>query len=169
MANDTRRTTVATLLAAVIAMLFPVAGAALDLDPEEACSALADAGLPTRGGYSSRRDGTFRCDSRRRTIVAGEGAQDEIRFSALGTEQAVEELRLVLTVRSRGNVQRAHRRLAEYAGGLAQDLLQTTLPQAVTDAILSAVSGSWESNGLTFGLRRSTVADGLYALRLSIR
>lgn len=115
------------------------------------------------------RDGIFRCDSGRHTIVAGEGAQDEIRFSALGTEQEVEELRLVLTVRSRGNEQRAHRKLAEYAGELAQDLLQTSLPEEATDAILSAVSGSWESGGLTFALRRSTVADGRYALRLSIR
>ena len=40
----------------------------------------------------------------------GEGA-----IMALGSEHAVDEVRLELTIRSRGNVQRAHRRLAGYA------------------------------------------------------
>jgi hypothetical protein len=143
--------------------------APLSLDPETACSALADVGLGARGGYRGRPGGTHRCDSRRKTIIAGNAAQDEIRFSALGSEHAVDELRLELTIRSRGNVQRAHRRLAEYADQLTRNTLALGLPAPVNEAILSAVNGEWTGGGRDFALRRTTVADGLYALRLTIR
>lgn len=164
------RYAMAGLLALGIALL-PTTGvsAPLSLDPEMACSALAGAGLGTRGGYRGQPGETHRCDSRRKPIVAGNAAQHEIRFSALGSGQSVDELRLELTIRSRGDLQRAHRRLAEYAEQLAQNTLQANLPAPVKEAILSAVNGEWTEGGRTFALRRTTVANGLYALRLTIR
>ena len=145
------------------------ASAPLSLDPEKACSALSGEGLGARGGYRGRPGETHRCDSRRKTIVAGNAAQDEIRFSALGSEQSVDELRLELTVRSRGDVQRAHRRLAEHADQLTRNTLGSGLPSPVEDAILSALNGEWTEGDRNFALRRTTVANGLYALRLTIR
>jgi hypothetical protein len=143
--------------------------ASLALDPAKACMALADSGLRTRGGYNAVGGETFRCDSQRKTILAGDTAQDEIRFSALGNKQTVEEFLLVLNVRSRGDFQRAHRKLAEYATKLTKGMLQIPLPKDVNAAILSAINGSWTSEGYVFDLRRTTVANGLYELRLSIR
>ena len=81
----------------------------------------------------------------------------------------MDELQLELTIRSRGNVQRAHRRLAEYADQLTRSTLQANLPAPVEEAILSAVNGDWTEGGRDFALRRTTVANGLYALRLTIR
>ena len=148
---------------------FPAQPAALKLDPQKACMALADTGLWTRGGYTGKAGEAFRCDSQRKTIMAGDTAQDEIRFSALGNKQNVEEFLLVLNVRSPGDVQRAHRKLAEYAAELTEGMLDMPLPKDVNDAIMSALNGSWTSGGYVFDLRRTTVGDGLYELQLSIR
>lgn len=146
-----------------------VQSASLALDPAKACMALADSGLRTRGGYNDEGGETFQCDSQRKKILAGDTAQDEIRFSAFGNKQTVQEFLLVLNVRSRGDFQRAHRKLAEYAAELTKGMLQIPLPKDVNDAILSAINGSWTSEGYVFDLRRTIVADGLYELRLSIR
>jgi len=165
-----RRCGIGGILALGLACL-PASGASapLSLDPEKACAALAGEGLGARGGYRGRPGETHRCDSRRRTLVAGNGAQHEIRFSALGSEASVDELQLELTIRSRGDVQRAHRRLAEYADQLTRNTLGFGLPSAVEEAILSALNGEWTEGDRDFALRRTTVANGLYALRLTIR
>lgn len=158
------------VLAGLLAMLCaPAQSAPLDLDPKMACMALADAGLPGRGGYRGNPGEAFRCDSRRKPIMAGDVARDEIRFSALGNERTVEEFLLVLSVRSPGGIQKAHRTLSEYADALTRKILQVPLPEEVNDGIMSGLNGSWERDGRLFDLRRTTVGEGLYDLRLRIR
>ncbi len=84
-----------------------VHSASLELEPVAACAALAEEGLGARGGYRENAGGGFRCNSFRKALVAGNNAQNEIRFSALGDKTLVHELRLELTVRSRGDTQRS--------------------------------------------------------------
>lgn len=146
-----------------------VHSASLELEPVAACAALAEEGLGARGGYRENAGGGFRCNSFRKALVAGNNAQNEIRFSALGDKTLVHELRLELTVRSRGDTQRSHRQLSEYATALTENALSAKLPPEVAQAMLSGVSGQWASKGFDYQLRRDTVADGLYALRLTIR
>lgn len=147
----------------------PVQAASLELDPAAACATLSEEGLGARGGYRKNAGGGYRCNSIRKTLVAGNSAQNEIRFSALGDASLVRELRLELTVRSRGDTQRSHRQMSDYATALAQNALSTELPPEAVQAMLSGVSGQWANDGIDYRLRRDTVADGLYALRLTIR
>ena len=158
-----------TLAGLLATLCSPAHSAPLGLDPAKACMALADAGLPSRGGYRGKPGETFRCDSRRKPIGAGDMARDEIRFSAFGNEETVEELLVVLSVRSQGSIQKAHRILTEHADALTRGMLQMPLPKEVNDGIMSALNGSWESDGRVFELRRTTVGEGPYDLRLRIR
>lgn len=163
-----RASSLLSLLLALSLLPLIAQSESLALVPAEACSVLGDSGLAARGEYRETSSGHYRCDSRRKTIVGGNNAQNEVRFSALGDAAEVRELRLELTVKSRGDTQRSHRKLAEYADSLTQNTLGSPLPEAVEAAILSGVSGQWTLDGRNVQLRRDTVADGLYALRLSI-
>lgn len=147
----------------------PGAGVAgpLALDPQTACAALAEQGLAARGGYRPI-DGHRRCTSARKPLAAGGTALHEIRFFAEGDEGAVHRLVLELALRSREDIQRAHRLLARYAATLTGRLLQAPLPAPVDEAILSGTGGRWSVAGRAYDLRRNTAGAGLYELRLVI-
>lgn len=71
-------------------------------------------------------------------------------------------------MRSREDIQRAHRFLARYAATLNGRLLQAPLPAPVDEAILSGTGGRWAVDGRAYDLRRNTAGAGLYELRLVI-
>lgn len=141
--------------------------APLSLEPETACQVLADEGLGARGGYRAIGK-TYRCASSRKALDAGGGAIHEIRFYGNGDAASVHQLVLELYIRSREDIQRAHRILARNATTVTQRLLGTSLPDAVNDAILSGNSGSWPVGSRHYDLRRNTAGDGFYELRVTI-
>jgi len=157
------------LLPLAISLGAPTWAQAFDLSPVAACDLLAAEGLAARGGYQAKSAGQYQCASRRKPLNAGGARQHEIRFYARGDEQSVHSLALELSLKSREDIQRGHRLLARYASTLVTRALEATLPEAVEEAILSGIDGTWSDNGLDYSLRRITLASPGYELRLDIR
>ncbi len=131
-------------------------GAGFPLKPEEACGLLADKGLRTVGGYAATGAGVFLCSSFEKVIPAGEPIPDTLKFLALGTPQAVTELRVELALKSPGDVQVALRLLYEAVEALAQRALGAQVPEAAQVAIRSGVIGSWPVGRATLTLDESS-------------
>ena len=112
--------------------------------------------------------GSFRCESRRRTLPLGGEPAHEIRYFAAGTAGRVESLNLQLTINSREEIQAAHRRLLNYTAELAKDALGAEVPEEMAAAILSANNGQFEIGGKQATVRKAQVRGLFYELIVSI-
>jgi hypothetical protein len=91
--------------------------------------------------------------SRRKPPAAGAAAVPEIRSNTDGDATSVNQLVLELPVRSRDDIQRAHRILAQYATAVTLPLLQAALPVAGKKAVLRSTSVRWSDDDGADGLR----------------
>ena len=137
-------------------------------DPAVACDLMAAHGLPGRGDVGAAEGGSFRCDSRRRSLPLGGEPAHEIRYFVTGSAGRVESLNLQLTINSREEVQAAHRRLLDYTSGLAREALGAEVPPKMAAAILSANNGRFEIGSTQATVRKAQIRGMLYELTVSI-
>lgn len=142
----------------------PAAGAGLALDPAAACGLLDDQGVRTREGYREQQRGLFQCASLPHRWPRGATTGDELRFAASGTRGQVGELRLDLSLRSRGDLRPVLAAFASLADTLSVRALGQPLPLEARQAIASGVPGTWGVAGTEVALER--IAGSVPALRL---
>jgi hypothetical protein len=160
----------ALLLSICLAAATPVvnAAAADASKPAVACDMMAAHGLAGRGDSGAAGGGSFRCDSRRRSLPLGAEPAHEIRYFAIGSAGRVESLNLQLTINSREEVQAAHRRLLDYTVHLAREALDAVVPDEMAAAILSANNGRFEIGGTQATVRKAQIRSRLYEVIVSI-
>jgi hypothetical protein len=155
----------AGLAVALLALgITPVAGAGLVLDPAAACALLEDQGLAARDGYRERQRGLFECASIPQRWPPGATAGDEVRFVASGGRGRVSELRLELSLRSRGDVRTVLAAFARLADTLNGRAFGQPLPAEARGAVAAGIAGTWRGAGTEVALER--IAGSVPALRL---
>jgi hypothetical protein len=142
----------------------PVAAAGLAMDPAAACALLEDQGLATRDGYRERGRGLFECASIPHRWPPGATTDDEVRFAASGARGRVGELRLELSLRSRGDVRAVRAAFARLADTLSVRAFGQPLPAEARGAITAGIAGTWRGVWGEVALER--IAGSVPALRL---
>jgi hypothetical protein len=107
-----------------------------DVTPNAACNYLATIGLRTTT-YRQQADGSFRCITPHidiGTIAGTNGALNNIVYYAVGQEQAIDSLQLVISVNNPNEATAIHRRLKDVANALAKKL-SAVLPAAIEQSI----------------------------------
>ena len=132
------------------------------ISPDVACRWMADEGLATRGGYKEMAGGKFRCASFRVPMPLGGAANHEVRYFADGEQARVRSLNLQLYIRSRENIQAAHRRLLDYARTIADKALGRTIPEAVARTLLSATEGRFVDGDVEWVLEKAQIRGLAY-------
>ena len=153
----------------LLAFVLPAFGTdALALKPGVACNLLEDARLQARGGYRRASDERYRCASFRKNLTAGSTVPHDLMFFAEGNEKSVDRLGLELRIRSREDVQRALRILADTADDLSQRGIGQSLEPAVRTAILDGTDGRWMQNGFVLRLDRDAFAPTGFKMKFTI-
>jgi hypothetical protein len=142
----------------------PAAGAGLAMDPAAACALLGDQGLATRDGYRERQRGLFECASIPHRWPPGATTDDEVRFVASGARGRVSQLRLELSLRSRGDVRAVLAAFARLADTLSGRAFGQPLPTEARGAVAAGIVGTWRGAGGEVALER--IAGSVPALRL---
>jgi hypothetical protein len=137
------------------------------MDPAAACALLDDQGLHTREGYRERERGLFECASIPHRWPRGATTDDEVRFTASGSRGRVGQLRLDLSLRSRGDVRPVLAAFALLADTLSVRAFARPLPAEARAAIAAGVAGTWRAAGAEVALER--IAGAVPALRLTWR
>ena len=139
----------------------------LNSNPSEVCDSLRDAGLATDGWKDSGED-AFICSSRSKFLGSG-GAilQNNLTFFALGTRNAVQFVKLSLSVNDREAATSAHRELLEAASRLSVELTGGDLSPELWDAIAYGVDASQGIRSSAVRIRRQPTDTG-YVLKVII-
>jgi len=102
-------------------------------------------------------------------LPLGGGQTHTLRYLAQGDEKTVRQLRLILFINSRRQVQAAHQRLLRNARLLVENALGVDLPEGPVNAILTVATGTWNLNDAELVLQQGQVRMGSYEYRVIIR
>lgn len=154
------------LLLLLAAPAFPAGG--LALAPEPACRLLKEEGLQARGSYREASKGRYRCSSFHKNLNAGGAVPHDLLFFAEGNAETVDRLGLELRIRSREDVQRALRILADTAEKLAQRGISQSLSPEVRNTILAGTDGRWMLGANVLQLERDAFTAAGFELKFTI-
>lgn len=157
-----------SILAVLLWLCSPTAGAAFQAEPEAACAFLSDIGL---NGRTYRRVGEdlYRCISRRRNLPFGGAQVHTMRYLAQGGPHNVRQLRLTLYINSRSQMQAALRRMLENGRLLLERALETNMPEEVVRRLLDGATGTWQVAGADVVLEKSQIQSSSQEYHLLIR
>ena len=137
--------------------------------PEIICQWMQSERFAGKSKYASVRDDLYRCTTLRKPITRGEPVGSDVRYVAEGTAEAIDQVRLEMRMRSFRQPQQTLRRFRAYADTLIQTALSTGLPEEVSIAIRSGVTGDWQVSGHTIKLEKLHVMSGSYDFHFSIQ
>lgn len=137
--------------------------------PEIICQWMESERFGGKSKYASVRDDLYRCATLRKPITRGEPVGSDVRYVAEGTAEAINQVRLEMRMRSFRQPQQTLRRFQAYADTLTQTALSTGLPEDVSTAIRSGVTGHWPVAGKTIELEKLHVMSGSYDFHFSIQ
>jgi len=137
--------------------------------PPQACNYLADAGLHTRG-YNYQSGNVYGALSDCQELGSEFPLANNIAYYVTGSENKVDELKLVLNVNMPNKSGEAHNTLLRYSEILYQKALDKTLLSYIKTSIVEGKAGQWHSHNVTVELRRDDWDTGKgYSLTFTIR
>jgi len=137
--------------------------------PEIICQWMQSERFAGKSEYASVKDDLYRCVTLRKPITRGEPLGSDVRYLAEGTEETINQVRLEMRMRSFRQPQQTLRRFQAYADTLTQIALSTGLPEDVSAAIRSGITGHWKLSGKTVMLEKLHVMSGSYDFHFSIQ
>ena len=137
--------------------------------PDIICQWMQSERFSGRSEYARVRDDLYRCATLRKPIRRGEPLGSDVRYLAEGTAEAISLVRLEMRMRSFRQPQQTLRRFLAYVDTLTQTALSTVLPEDVSTAIRSGVTGHWQLSGKTVKLEKLHVMSGSYDFHFSIQ
>ncbi|MGD2117220.1 MAG: hypothetical protein PVG66_02575 [Chromatiales bacterium] len=139
------------------------------IDPLAACDFLSEQRF--RGTLEYKQDkktSVYSCTSLRKPIDRGEPTVSDLRYRVSGTADEARKISLMLSMNSARISTPVVRQFHNNAAILYEKIFAETLPQEISDAILSSIRGDWPRHGYVVKLKRVHDKAFVYEMVFSI-
>lgn len=162
------KTMVISTIAALLFIFSQAALAIMPINPDQACNLLKQERFRGNMEYIKQKSGSQGCVSLRKPIRKGEPPASDMRYRVKGTDSQVTSISLHLRMKSHASSIQVLQEFQKTSAYVYEQVLGQSMPEEITNSIISAVRGEWSIQGYRVSLKRLHDRTMTYELIFSI-